>query len=482
MALIGGFIAYQLRLPRVIGMLCAGLLMRNIPWSAVDAFPPRWGTQMRAAALGTIFLRCGLELDINTMKRYKMPAIRLALIPGLVEAFYDGGIATAPGLFGMPVLLGFSMGFILKAVGPGLVVPAMFKLQKLGYGRDQAMLLMFFLEYYGMLSGGALGALMVGLATSNFWERGFPHFASLGPSFNYSPEVERVLAIIWSWVMEPMLFVTIGSSIYFKTLPSGTIPKALAIIFSGLAIRMIMTFLVMSGFGYNTKEKLFYAFAWTPKATVQAALSATPLAMIQSVKQGEPDYAQWEQWGYDILTTGIFTIIICATLGLLLIHFTSTRFLELVRTLLASESDAHEVPHETTAAATAVQRVDSRRHQPVDAKHAASPSGAYAHEYQDMGVTLEDYEVVALYLDAISELSNLVCSGSADRDELKRLSDYVMVMKARVEQEVGQREVTVRELFRSASLLAANRPVVFRRTNSLPSSKGGAPDDEKSAV
>ena len=88
------------------------------------------------------------------------------------------------------------------------------------------------------------------------------------------------------------------------------------------------------------------------------------------------------------------------------------------------------MPHETTAAATAVQRVDSRRHQPVDAKHAASPSGAYAHEYQDMGVALEDYEVVALYLDAISELSNLVCSGSADRDELKRLSDYVMVMKA----------------------------------------------------
>lgn len=51
-----------------------------------------------------------------------------------------------------------------------------------------------------------------------------------------------------------------------------------------------------------------------------------------------------------------------------------------------------------------------------------------------------------------------------------------------MEQEVGQREVTVRELFRSASLLAANRPVVFRRTNSLPSGKGGSPDDEKSAV
>lgn len=116
---IGAFIAHQLYLPRVIGMLCAGLLMRhargrarrssaaalplpcrllhheaglydalpppaastqhgrslrccpdglsprrsirrrNIPWAAVDAFPPKWGVQMRAAALATIFLRCG---------------------------------------------------------------------------------------------------------------------------------------------------------------------------------------------------------------------------------------------------------------------------------------------------------------------------------------------------------------------------------------------------------------------------------------
>lgn len=52
-----------------------------------------------------------------------------------MEAFYDGGVATA--LFGMPVLLAFTMGFILKAVGPGLVVPAMFQLQKTGLGKDQ---------------------------------------------------------------------------------------------------------------------------------------------------------------------------------------------------------------------------------------------------------------------------------------------------------------------------------------------------------
>lgn len=41
------------------------------------------------------------------------------------------------------------------------------------------------------------------------------------------------MSLVWLWIMEPMLFVTIGSSIYFKTLASGTIPKALIIICSG---------------------------------------------------------------------------------------------------------------------------------------------------------------------------------------------------------------------------------------------------------
>ena len=134
-ALVGAFIAHQLYLPRVIGMMGAGMLLQNIPWSAVDAFPSAWGSQMRSAALATIFLRCGLELDLGTMRRYKFPSARLALLPGLAEALFDAGLAVA--LFEMDYLLGLTMGFILKAVGPGLVVPAMFRLQKALLGTDQ---------------------------------------------------------------------------------------------------------------------------------------------------------------------------------------------------------------------------------------------------------------------------------------------------------------------------------------------------------
>lgn len=39
--------------------------------------------------------------------------------------------------------------------------------------------------------------------------------------------------LVWIWIAEPMLFVTMGASINFDTLDKGTIPKALIIICSG---------------------------------------------------------------------------------------------------------------------------------------------------------------------------------------------------------------------------------------------------------
>ena len=71
-------------------------------------------------------------LHLQTLGMYKWPALRLAFLPGLAEALFTGGLGVA--IFGMPLTLALSMGFILKAVGPGLVVPAMFNLQAGGWG------------------------------------------------------------------------------------------------------------------------------------------------------------------------------------------------------------------------------------------------------------------------------------------------------------------------------------------------------------
>jgi len=55
---------------------------------------------------------------------------------------------------------------------------------------------MFFLEHYDMLSGGALGALTVGMVTCYFWEHGEPAKLSQGPSQSFSAAVERVMAVV----------------------------------------------------------------------------------------------------------------------------------------------------------------------------------------------------------------------------------------------------------------------------------------------
>ncbi len=88
----------------------------------------------------------------------------------------------------------------------------------------------------------------------------------------------------------------------------------------GVVLRVIITFLIMFDRQYTWKERLFYAVAWTPKATVQASLSAVPLAMIQSAYADSPDFEKWSTWGEEILTTGVFAIIFCGSLGTLLVY------------------------------------------------------------------------------------------------------------------------------------------------------------------
>ena len=81
------------------------------------------------------------------------------------------------------------------------------------------------------------------------------------------------MGAIWNWVMEPILFVTVGQSLDFAQLAGGTIPRAVAIVCAGVTVRMAVTFVAMAGMHYTRREMVFYCIAWTPKATVQAALS-----------------------------------------------------------------------------------------------------------------------------------------------------------------------------------------------------------------
>ena len=117
------------------------------------------------------------------------------------------------------------------------------------------------------------------------------------------------------WVpSELFLFVLVGASVMISNaLDAGVntiILLALVLVFrmTGVALCMIRTRL-------NFRERLFCMLAYTPKATVQAAIGALPLAMGLGCSQ-------------IVLTVSVIAILITAPLGAFAIDATYKKFLE----------------------------------------------------------------------------------------------------------------------------------------------------------
>ena len=91
---------------------------------------------------------------------------------------------------------------------------------------------------------------------------------------------------------------------------------AAILILAVLLFRMIGVALCVVNTKLDWKERLFCMIAYTPKATVQAAIGAIPLTM------GLPS-------GNIILTVAVIAILITAPLGAFMIDLTYKRFLSL---------------------------------------------------------------------------------------------------------------------------------------------------------
>ncbi len=104
------------------------------------------------------------------------------------------------------------------------------------------------------------------------------------------------------WVVaEIMLFVLVGASVNINyALNSGI--KGVILILCVLLFRMLGVFICLIKTKLSNKEKLFCMIAYTPKATVQAAIGGVPLAMGLGC-------------GEIVLTIAVIAILITATLG-----------------------------------------------------------------------------------------------------------------------------------------------------------------------
>jgi NhaP-type Na+/H+ or K+/H+ antiporter len=141
---------------------------------------------------------------------------------------------------------------------------------------------------------------------------------SMGASFYRKHEVcaDR-LSIKYSklWIVaEIFLFVLVGATVDIKyAVSSGWM--ILVVILIALLFRMVGVFVSTLGSKFNTKEKLFCMIAYSPKATVQAAIGAIPLAMGLSC-------------GNMILTAAVIAILVTAPIGALATDFSYKKLLK----------------------------------------------------------------------------------------------------------------------------------------------------------
>lgn len=375
-----GWLCRKCRLPALLGMLIAGILLGPYGFHLMDSSVLSISSELRKIALIIILTRAGLSLDILGLKKIGRPAVMMCFVPASFEL--AGMILLAPKLLGLSVLEAAVMGSVLAAVSPAVVVPRMVKLMEEGYGTkkgipqlilagasvDDVYVIVLFTTFTSMMQGngisiirfinipvsivfGILAGFLSGRVLSKYFEKvpvrdtvkvlillswSFILVAAedamntpitfsaliaimfIGVALQkYSGEIAAKLSAKYNklWVpAEVFLFVLVGAAVNIRYLGNVGV-NALLVIAGALIFRMLGVFICLLGTNLNSREKIFSMMAYTPKATVQAAIGGIPLSL------GLP-------CGDIVLTVAVLAIVFTAPIGAFAIDFSYKKLLE----------------------------------------------------------------------------------------------------------------------------------------------------------
>lgn len=317
-----GWLCQKCRLPSLLGMLATGMVLGPYVLNLLDGSILGISPELRKMALIIILTRAGLGLDTSGLKKLGRPAVLMCFVPASFELM--GVLLLAPKLMGLTVLEAAILGAVLAAVSPAVVVPRMVRLMDEGYGGKQGIpqlilagasvddvyVIVLFSTFVGMMQGESASLLSfvnipvsillgmaVGLAVGSLLA-GF--FAKV--HIRDTAKVLIILSISFLLVAaEVFLFVLVGATVNIGYL--GKVgAKALLLIVGALAFRMLGVFVCLLGTSLSKKERLFAMMAYTPKATVQAAIGGIPLALGFAC-------------GDTVLTVAVLAIVLTAPLG-----------------------------------------------------------------------------------------------------------------------------------------------------------------------
>ncbi len=361
--LLFGSLFTRLKLPGLLGMMIAGILLSPhcLNWLSSDLMAV--SGDLRKVALVVILSRAGLSLNLSDLKKAGRPGILLCFVPACFEILAI--TLLAPLFLGVTTVEAAIMGAVIAAVSPAVVVPRMIRLMDEGYGVkkgipqmilagasvDDVFVIVLFTAFTALADGGAVSAVsfleiplsivlgvamgvLVGLGLLVFFSKftmrnsvqlliflglsflmlavedlapvsGLLAIMAAGITINQkNPTLAKALGSKYNkiWVgAEIMLFVLVGATVDMQyALAAGVM--AILLVVCALAVRMVGVYTSVVGTKLSGKERLFTMMAYTPKATVQAAIGAIPLSM------GLP-------CGQMVLTVAVLSILITAPFG-----------------------------------------------------------------------------------------------------------------------------------------------------------------------
>jgi NhaP-type Na+/H+ or K+/H+ antiporter len=131
-------------------------------------------------------------------------------------------------------------------------------------------------------------------------------------NMDVAKELSGVFDNIWT-IAEIFLFVLVGASVAVSSLKNAGL-SAILLLMMVLVFRMIGVFVCVLNTNLTFKEKLFCMLAYTPKATVQAAVGGLPLAAGLGC-------------GEIVLTVSVIAILLTAPLGAFAIDYSYKKWL-----------------------------------------------------------------------------------------------------------------------------------------------------------
>ena len=233
--LAGAYIAQALRLPRIIGMLAAGIIVGPCCLGVLDEKILYISPDLRKLALVIILIKAGLSLNLEDLKRVGRPSLLLSFLPAAFEVAAVTFIA--PLLFGISYTEAALLGSVLAAVSPAVVIPKMTELIDSRYGTGKSIPQM-------ILAGASLDDIFVIVLFSTFLT------ASRSGTLNLSSFADipvSVLSGIAAGIISGLILSRIMKSMKSLTLPHKVIMiLSLALLLTG-AEDIIKPYFAFSG-------------------------------------------------------------------------------------------------------------------------------------------------------------------------------------------------------------------------------------------